>query len=295
MNDFFECREPLKLSDEQLRIELDRDRDRDLNLAQNYSKCTGVPTELGIWTFDVRRKIRDLELIIKPSLDPEFWSSLLMTQFQLVGRKHQNRNNISMMSNIILCALVGRGSYQDPDGTWHIPLYCDEQRYHWLIGSSDMSAYQLAWYESSPEELEYYPFLVLRENPLKIINGLLRTKKVYSRVVMLLIRFEKPTLLEKVVLNDEVFQESRICSVDFMESKIYGIILDSRIKDWTQLSEQITNYVIQRSLINFPPGVIISNHLRIDLETNPPSIPEIRAFSLHYSMGSLSTLKIDKV
>ena len=102
MNGMSDFSEPLKLSEKQLRIELDWDRTLDGD--RNYSKRTEVLT--GRFDFDDRRKIRDLEMLIKPNLDPEFWSDLLKTRVKFGGTQLYS-THISMMSNIIFCALAG--------------------------------------------------------------------------------------------------------------------------------------------------------------------------------------------
>ena len=277
MNGMSDFSEPLKLSEKQLRIELDWDRTLDGD--RNYSKRTEVLT--GRFDFDDRRKIRDLEMLIKPNLDPEFWSDLLKTRVKFGGTQLYS-THISMMSNIIFCALAGRETYQDPDGTWHIPLYCGGARHRWLFLDGNMSGQRLTWFESPPEPKGLYLSIALKDVPLKISNGNW-TVIEYSRVMMLIFRFEEPTLLERVILHsydhEEVFEESRICSIEIMESKIYGIILDPQIKDLTQLAEEMDNYVKRHSgilsadLRISPPGVSISNYLRINLETYPHSIP----------------------
>src|SRR3989338_11424178 len=75
MNDFSEHQEPLKLSDEQLRTELNWDRDR----AQNYSKRIKSPEKgynLWIIPLNSRQHIREMEILIKPDLNFNSWSSL---------------------------------------------------------------------------------------------------------------------------------------------------------------------------------------------------------------------------
>src|SRR3989338_7078867 len=111
MNGLLESQEPLKLSDEQLRIELNRDRDR----LRNYSKCTGIPRRMGernIFNFNAHHQIRDLEIILKPcNLEP-FESSMVNQHFWLYfNSSHVHTISLNMCSNIILCALFDRKAY----------------------------------------------------------------------------------------------------------------------------------------------------------------------------------------
>src|SRR3990167_8720874 len=70
-------------------------------------------------------------------------------------------------------------------------------------------------------------------------RGYVRGNCWISSSIMLLVIFDEPTLLEKVVLQSHywkmVLQEERICSIDFMESTFYVIILDPQIQDLIHL------------------------------------------------------------
>ena len=286
MNGLLESQEPLKLSDEQLRIELNRDRDR----LRNYSKCTGIPNQRGgIFDFNGHHQIRDLEIIISPSLESEFWSNISQIYFWLYYNG-KTTISLSLLSNMILCTLLDRKPYQDPDNTWHIPLYCPEQPYDYYKTSYN-DEHRLEWYESVSEHQNQKPTYPLHVEDLSFYlpyprsNDLWTPHKIYDtndRFIMLMISFDTPILLESVILhsNDEqmMVHENRIWSIDFMEFKIYGVSLDPQIQDWVHLAERMTYYT------DHPESMILglSQNLNIELKTYPSGCPTIRPIVFHH-------------
>ena len=143
--------EPLRLSDEQLRNELELSR----NLHNPNYKRIGVPMESlyhgndSFLIFNQPSTIYDLELVFDPPLDPEFWSSLLKMEMFLYNIDN-SAIGLHIMSNIVLCRLLGRTIYQDPNGTCHLPLYCYKTTYYkmCLFPIKDLPKYHLEWRES---------------------------------------------------------------------------------------------------------------------------------------------------
>ena len=96
------------------------------------------------------------------------------------------------------------------------------------------------------------------------------------KYIIFLFRFPEPTLLEKVVLQSHdwkmVLQEERICSIDFMESTFYVIILDPQIQDLIHLGEKLNQY--SKHYEDFLSlDVSIPNEFQIDVETVPYGRP----------------------
>ena len=199
-----------------------------------------------------------------------------------------------MMWNIILCALFGRSTYQDLNGTCHIPLYCIEQSYSCIYISKNIPVHQFEWLESvshlgNPEsETMIKPLRLYEEIYHQLYDGIHWTNfgndKNPHKHIMWLLSFPEPILLEKVVLQSHdwkmVLQIERICSIDFMESTFYVIILDPQIRDWDHLREELDRYMNLESSQSF--GVIIPDKLQIDLKTVPyfHPTPCIRAITL---------------
>ena len=286
MNDLLKQRESLKLSEEQLRTELDWNR------AQNYSKCTRVPQEdLYYWitSLNDRRPIREVVMLLSPRLDSHIWSNFLETHVWF-GFFGQRGSSISMILNIILCALFGRITYQDLDSTWHIPIYCIEQPYSHVCIAREIPVHHIEWLESSSsstEPKERIEPLCLHESEFFLLHdGHYSADIIHNRYIMFMISFSEPTLLEKVVLHwhewNMVFQEDRICSIDFMEYKLYVIILDPQIQDLVHLGNTLDQHLNHRE-VSQSLGLVIPNNLQIDLETHPyhHSISLIKALSLN--------------
>ena len=125
--EFLDTREPLqsheRLSDDLPRLELDCLRSNLMERRRANTACWGGRgTFYGYLNFH-GGEVRDLEIILKPNLDTEFWPSLLKTSYMILSQTCEF--HISMMSNLVCCALIGQESYQDPDGTCHIPLFCN--------------------------------------------------------------------------------------------------------------------------------------------------------------------------
>ena len=195
-----------------------------------------------------------------------------------------------MISNIILCSLFGRGTYLDPDGVCHLPLHCFEYPYdlfEWYT-SIDIPEGHLEWAESPPNL--QIP-ICLQDHQIKsnyefIMNSWTsETKEPRSRDVILL-RFKESTQLERVTLHMDkhkysvVFQENRICSIDFMEFKIYGIFLDPEIQDWVQFSKSLCDASMTERFSKEQTGEYVSQIYPefwwIEFEAYPYTIPEIR-------------------
>ena len=291
MNESRKYRAPLKLSEEELRQELSQARDQ----SQNYSKCSERPyrdkSNFYLVDFNGTCQIRDLELIIrfpneKPNSDDAFWESLFeKKKIALYTSNMPNPvSNLSIMSNIILCAISGRKTYQDFDGDWHIPLYgFHEQPYNRLIcfGVGDMPEHRLSWVES-PFEQNGHTHRVCLDDFLLRMDGMVGYPKVNNdQSIMLIIHFKEPTLLERVVLHQnnrqEVFRNDQIWSIDFMKFKIYGIALDPQIQDYVHLAERITYYA------DHPQKITAFYNFGIKIKTYPPSVPVIRPIVLQPS------------
>ena len=107
----------LRISDEELRIELNRTR----NCSQ--SNCSSVIRTSNTACTQFEGGMKDLEIILKPQPDTEFWSSLLETEITVMN--YLGQITVTIISNLVFCALLGKESYQDPDGTWHLPFFMD--------------------------------------------------------------------------------------------------------------------------------------------------------------------------
>ena len=284
-----ELREPLKLSDEQLRNELIQARD----LGRGGFKCTGIPTKprdtyvMSLYR-QPHRQIQDLELILKPTSDPMFWSSLVENCVVLYSSQvHGPVSSLKMISNIILCALLGRKTYQDLDGDWHVPLYCLPQPYNQYQASANMPEHQLTWSEIPMEQREGSVIRLCVDDYSLLMDGLTGYSQINNdRCVMLLFKFVEPTLLERVVIHRhdqrDVFRDDQIWSIDFMEFKIYGISLDPKLENWSQFVEKIKCYTDSEVMIERPGG--FNEHTNrmdfwVEIETYPRSIPEISGVS----------------
>ena len=237
--EFFQ--EPLRLSDEQLRIELGRNHVK----SNRYFKSTNRHRIIGsidIHHFDGQRIREGLELIFQAKLDPEFWSALYGTIFELhVGC---NRHSFSMMLNLVLTHLLGRHPYQDLDSTFHIPLYCMANSYNMFVWYTHrtLSEYRLEWNETDFPSPSPSPNGNIFEYELTLDEGKWGPGIETMNCVMILIRFKEPTQLDRVVLQPEdepstVFEGDRIFSVEFMGYQIYGICPDPRFETWKHLAE----------------------------------------------------------
>src|SRR3989338_10809118 len=292
-----ELREPLKLSDEQLRNELILSRDLDRDLGQDGFKCTGIPKKNPIGCISKNCKyilhfypqskyqIQDLELILKPTTDPMFWNSLLnesITLFSIEVLGHSSY--LKMISNIILCSLLGRKTYQDLDGDWHVPLYCLPQPYSEYQASANMPEHQLTWSEIPMEQREGSVFRLCVDDYSLLMDGLTGYSQTNNDLcVMLLFKFVEPTLLERVVIHrhdqQDAVRDDQIWSIDFMGFNIYGISLDPMIQSWSQFTEKIKCYEDANPEMMIPrPGRFCKDinlmDFWVEVETYPRSIPE---------------------
>src|SRR3989338_3310329 len=278
MNDLSECREPLRLSDEELRIELSQNRSGSCKCEENCYV---------LFIAKISNNIRNLEMLIKSDQDQEFLTSLFDKRISFYTITGELSILINMGTNLVLCALFGRKPYQDFDGTWHIPLFCFNQSYSTFSLCRWQFEYQLEWFEAS--SVPSGDSLHLRDWPvINLTGGIWETIQDYlpQRYFMFLIRFGESSLLERVILHaddwQEMFQEDQIMSIDFMEFKIYGIVLDSQIKDWRHLTQEIEYHDNHPKTILQPPGCILPKRIQIGLETHPQLIPvEIRQISFY--------------
>ena len=273
--------EPLRLSDEQLRNELDIQRN---NLSVVH---TAIPYQNSAYSSIILHKtIHEFGLILnKPDLDSKFWISLLESKFHLQNYFREGVNiSLNLISHIVFCALLGRTSYQDLDGSYHIPLYYPTTSYvHYFAHVNQDIKHLVEWRETN------YPFDEISLD-IKESNSLVFDRKWidlpldHSLLIMLLIIFENPTQLERVILKspgwNKVFQENQIFSIEFMDLKIYGIFPNSQIRDLVHLSE-----ILNANWVNLPspivPGSTPIVEIEIDIDSYPQSIPKIHRIYRH--------------